>query len=172
MEAVPITDSPHPVYCDTSTGTQRPIVPQVWHRTVFHFIHNLSHPGIKAIKISSPRVLFGQVSTQMSDVGRNPAFNVNVLRCRDTILPLTLHFLLPMLALALFILILLDLSLTHKVTPTSSPASIVSPTGQKPFLSPPSPLKLLHKLSVDGSQDSVFHISSSLIVNNNSESQL
>ena len=27
VEAVPLEHSPHPLYCDTSTGTQRPIVP-------------------------------------------------------------------------------------------------------------------------------------------------
>ena len=46
VEPIPLPDSPHPLYCDTSTGTQRPIVPQSWRRTVFHSLHNLSHPGI------------------------------------------------------------------------------------------------------------------------------
>ena len=48
VEAVPLTDSPHPAYCDTSTGTKRPIVPQLWRHTVFNSLHNLSHPGIRA----------------------------------------------------------------------------------------------------------------------------
>ena len=62
----------------------------------------------------------------------------------------------------------LDLTPTQKV-PTSSPASIVSPAGQKPFISPPSPPKLLPKLlTLDGSHDSVFLLPSSLIVDVNS----
>ena len=28
VEAVPLTNSSHPLYCDTSTGTQRPLVPK------------------------------------------------------------------------------------------------------------------------------------------------
>ena len=30
VEAVPLSNSNHPLYCDTSTGTQRPIVPLPW----------------------------------------------------------------------------------------------------------------------------------------------
>ena len=46
--AVPLANSAHPLYCDTSTGTQRPLVPQSWRRTVFNSLHGLSHPGIRA----------------------------------------------------------------------------------------------------------------------------
>ena len=48
VEAVPIANSQHPLYCDTSTGTQRPIVPLPWRRAVFDSLHGLSHPGICA----------------------------------------------------------------------------------------------------------------------------
>ena len=48
VEAVPLTDSPDPLYCDTSTGTQRPLVPLPWRRIVFDSLHRLSHPGIRA----------------------------------------------------------------------------------------------------------------------------
>ena len=48
VEAVPFAHSPHPLYCDTSTGSQRPLVPQAWRRTVFDSLHGLSHPGIRA----------------------------------------------------------------------------------------------------------------------------
>ena len=34
--------------CDTSTGKVRPVVPRKFQRLVFHKIHDLSHPGIKA----------------------------------------------------------------------------------------------------------------------------
>ena len=48
VEAVPLANSTNPLYCDTSTGTKRPLVPQPWRRTVFDSLHGLSHPGIRA----------------------------------------------------------------------------------------------------------------------------
>ena len=36
------------IICDTSTETPRPIVPPSFRRLVFHSLHNLSHPGIRA----------------------------------------------------------------------------------------------------------------------------
>ena len=50
VEAIPLANSPHPLYCDTSTGTQRPIVPQSWRRIIFKSLHDLSHPGIRATR--------------------------------------------------------------------------------------------------------------------------
>ena len=35
VEPVTLANSPHPLYCDTSSGTQRPLVPLSWRRTVF-----------------------------------------------------------------------------------------------------------------------------------------
>ncbi len=48
IQAVPLQNSPHPLYCDMSTGSSRPIVPLSWRRTVFDSLHGLSHPGIRA----------------------------------------------------------------------------------------------------------------------------
>ena len=48
VEAVPLANSTDPLYCDTSTGTQRPLVPLPWQRIVFDSLHGLSHPGIRA----------------------------------------------------------------------------------------------------------------------------
>ena len=48
VEAVPLANSSTPLHCDTSTGTQRPLVPLAWRRTVFDSLHGLSHPGIRA----------------------------------------------------------------------------------------------------------------------------
>ena len=48
VEPVSLPDSGDPLYCDTSTGTQRPLVPREWRRTVFDSLHCLSHPGIRA----------------------------------------------------------------------------------------------------------------------------
>ena len=48
VDAIPLANSTTPLYCDTSTGTQRPLVPLAWRRTVFDSLHGLSHPGIRA----------------------------------------------------------------------------------------------------------------------------
>ena len=48
VEAVPVANSTDVLYCDTSTGVQRPLVPLQWRRTVFDSLHGLSHPGIRA----------------------------------------------------------------------------------------------------------------------------
>ena len=46
--SVPFPHSTDPLLCDTSTGSQRPLVPLQWRRVVFESLHNLSHPGIRA----------------------------------------------------------------------------------------------------------------------------
>ena len=49
IEAVPIACSPtDTILCDTSTGTQRPLIPLDWRRVIFDSMHGLSHPGIWA----------------------------------------------------------------------------------------------------------------------------
>ena len=48
VEAIPLPNTDVPLLCDTSTGTQRPLVPLQWRRTVFDSLHGLSHPGIRA----------------------------------------------------------------------------------------------------------------------------
>ena len=48
VEAIPLPNSSVPLYCDTSTGKQRPLIPPAWRRTVFDSLHGLSHPGIRA----------------------------------------------------------------------------------------------------------------------------
>ena len=48
VEAVPLANSAHPLYCDTFTGKQRPVVPLLWRRTVFNALYQLSHPGVHA----------------------------------------------------------------------------------------------------------------------------
>ena len=47
IEAIPLANSSHPLYCDMSTGNQRLIVPLEWRRTIFDSLHGLSHPGIR-----------------------------------------------------------------------------------------------------------------------------
>ena len=48
IEAIPLPNSSYSLYCDTSTGSQRPIVPLEWRRVIFDSLHGLSHPGIRA----------------------------------------------------------------------------------------------------------------------------
>ena len=48
VEAIPLANSCTPLYCDTSTGTQHPLVPLAWQCTVFDSLRGLSHPGIRA----------------------------------------------------------------------------------------------------------------------------
>ena len=48
VEGIPLPNATEPLLCDISTGSQRPLVPQQWRRTVFDSLHNLSHPGIRA----------------------------------------------------------------------------------------------------------------------------
>ena len=68
VEAIPLANSPDPLYCDTSTGTQRPLVPLPWRRTVFESLHGLSHPGIRATqKLLTSRFVWPGIN---SDVRR------------------------------------------------------------------------------------------------------
>lgn len=48
VEAIPLPDSSDAILCDTSTGSQRPLVPLNCRRIVFDSLHGLSHPGIRA----------------------------------------------------------------------------------------------------------------------------
>ena len=48
IQAIPLDNSSDSLLCDTSTGSQRPLVPPQWRRIVFNSLHGLSHPGIRA----------------------------------------------------------------------------------------------------------------------------
>ena len=45
---VPIPSSDRTILSDMSTGTPRPYIPASFRRSVFHSLHNLSHPGVRA----------------------------------------------------------------------------------------------------------------------------
>ena len=49
VEAISLANSRNPLYCDTSTGVQRPVIPLAWHRIVLDSLHSPSHPGIRAL---------------------------------------------------------------------------------------------------------------------------
>ena len=66
MEAIPLANSSNPLYCDTSTGTKRPLVPLIWRRTVFDSLHGLSHPGIRAtLKLITARFVWPGINADV-----------------------------------------------------------------------------------------------------------
>lgn len=48
FKKVPIPDSDGFIFCDISTGIQRPYLPIQFRRPVFNQLHSISHPGVKA----------------------------------------------------------------------------------------------------------------------------
>ena len=48
LEEITLPGSCVQLICDTSSGMPRPFVPKEFRRTVFHSLHSLSHPGIRA----------------------------------------------------------------------------------------------------------------------------
>ena len=48
LRDIPIGNSGKTLLCDTSTGKNRPIIPETWKRKVFEAVHNMSHPGINS----------------------------------------------------------------------------------------------------------------------------
>ena len=40
----------HPVMCEMSTGIPRPVLPPSFRLTIFQMLHNLAHPGIRALR--------------------------------------------------------------------------------------------------------------------------
>ena len=70
VEPVTLSNSNDPLYCDVSTGNQRPLVPLTWRRTVFDSLHGLSHPGIRATqKLLTARFVWPGIN---SDRRRSP----------------------------------------------------------------------------------------------------
>ena len=58
----------HVLLCDSSTGRQRPLVPVNWQKQVFHAVHSLAHPGIRATRrMLSTRFVWRGMA---ADVGR------------------------------------------------------------------------------------------------------
>ena len=61
-----IPNSSLTIYCDTSTGTPRPVVPPSFRRTVFDSLHSLSHPGVRAtIKLISSRFVWPRMRSDI-----------------------------------------------------------------------------------------------------------
>ena len=66
VEAVPLANSSDPLYCDTSTGTQQPLVLLDWQCTVFDSLHGPSHHGIRATqKLVTARFVWPGINTDV-----------------------------------------------------------------------------------------------------------
>ena len=50
LEKVEVPLSDIKIWCDTSTSKNRPYIPNKFRKTVFHLLHNISHPGIKSTR--------------------------------------------------------------------------------------------------------------------------
>ena len=55
VEAFPLANSDHPLYCDTSNSTHCPQVPLPWRHTVLNSLHGLSHPKTNHFSICLAR---------------------------------------------------------------------------------------------------------------------
>ena len=151
VEALPLPNSTHPLYCNTSTGTQRPLVPVPWRRTVFDSLYRLSHPGIHATqKLITSRFVWPGINSDVRCWTRSCIQCQRAKIQRHNILHYP-HFPPPMLVLTSSTLILLDPYYHVKDSPTSSPVLTATLAGRKPFPSPPARLKLwLRPSSVGG----------------------
>ena len=59
------------LYGDTSTGTFLPLVPVSLRRAVFAFLHNSSHPGMRATRrLISSRFVWPRLAKQVSTLAR------------------------------------------------------------------------------------------------------
>ena len=168
MEALPLPNSTHPLYCNTSTGTQRPLVPLPWRHTVFDSLHRLSHPGIRATqKLITSHFVWPGINSDVRHWTRSCIQCQGAKIQRHNILHYP-HFPPPMLVLTSSTLILLDPYHHLKDSPTSSPALTATLAGRKPFPSPPARLKLwLRPSSVGGFLVLVFPQPSSRTVDAN-----
>ena len=56
LQDLPIPSSRATITCEMSTGTPRPVLPNVFRRPLFEALHGLSHPGVKAsVKLVTQR---------------------------------------------------------------------------------------------------------------------
>ena len=95
VEAVPLKDSPHPLYWHTTshrsstfftTSHRSSTFFTTSHRssTFFNSLHNLSHPGIHATqKLTTSHFVWQRKNSDIL----NPAYNVNEPKYRDILLP-------------------------------------------------------------------------------------
>lgn len=72
FKLITIPDSGVSLMCDVSTSTARPYVPEPFRRKIFHSLHNLSHPGVKAtVKIITQRYVWPSIKKDCAIWTRN-----------------------------------------------------------------------------------------------------
>lgn len=73
FEQIPVTFGLNiTIYCDTSTGRNRPFIPGKWRKNVFNNFHNLSHPGIKAsVKLLANHVIWPSIKKDVRKMAQN-----------------------------------------------------------------------------------------------------
>lgn len=71
MEQVSAKGSATKVWCETSTGKQRPYIPEPLRKNVFRTLHNQSHPGIRATRTLVTSMFFWpNMNKDLGDWGR------------------------------------------------------------------------------------------------------
>ncbi|CAH8547737.1 unnamed protein product [Schistosoma rodhaini] len=72
LRSVPIPFSDASIICDTSTGNNRPFVPQACRLKLFQHQHGLSHPGIRATtKLITERFVWPKINSDIKRWARN-----------------------------------------------------------------------------------------------------
>ena len=68
FKQVPLPDSVETIYCDISTGIQRPYLPVQFRRSVVEKLHSISHPGIRATQtLLSQRYIWKSMNVDIRD---------------------------------------------------------------------------------------------------------
>ena len=66
LRDIPIPLSDTTIVCDVSTGVHRPFVPQPCRKALFHHLHALSHPGVRAtVKLISERFVWPKMNSDI-----------------------------------------------------------------------------------------------------------
>ena len=72
LESKPLPDSDLEIVCDVSTGVPRPVVPTSLCRMVFHSLHSLSHPGVRATQhLITSRFVWPGINTDVRNWTRS-----------------------------------------------------------------------------------------------------
>jgi hypothetical protein len=67
LQVVRVVMHRHNVLCDISTGMPRPLVPPKWRQAVFHSVHDLEHPGVRATKsLVTSRYVWAQCAADVA----------------------------------------------------------------------------------------------------------
>ena len=72
LRDISLPTSASTIVCDTSTGTPRPFVPAKFRQAVFHTMHSLSHPGIRATqRLITARYVWPKINSDVRQWAQN-----------------------------------------------------------------------------------------------------